>query len=97
MSGIRVLVLYGGESPEREVSLVSGKAVVEAARNSGFKVIDGQVCTTRDVISLIHKGDFDVVFIALHGGWGEDGRLQALLEFYGVPYTDQCRKLACLR
>lgn len=95
MSDIRVLVLYGGESPEREVSLVSGKAVVEAARNSGFKVIDGQVCTTRDVISLVHKGDFDVVFIALHGGWGEDGRLQALLEFYGVPYTGSMSE-ACM-
>jgi len=95
MSDIRVLVLYGGESPEREVSLVSGKAVVGAAINCGFKVIDGQVCTMRDVISLVHKDDFDVVFIALHGGWGEDGRLQAFLEFYGVPYTGS-KSEACM-
>ena len=84
---MRVLVLYGGESPEREVSLASGKAVVEAAKETGFEVLDGHVRTMKDVIKCVSDQKFDVVFIALHGGWGEDGRLQALLEFYEVPYT----------
>lgn len=84
---MKVLVLYGGESPEREVSLASGKAVVEAAKESGFEVLDGYVRTMKDVIKCVSDQKFDVVFIALHGGWGEDGRLQALLEFYDVPYT----------
>ena len=84
---MKVLVLYGGESPEREVSLASGKAVVEAAKESGFEVLDGHVRTMKDAINCESDQKFDVVFIALHGGWGEDGRLQALLEFYDVPYT----------
>lgn len=84
---MRVLVLYGGDSPEREVSLASGKAVLEAASRCGFDVLDGCVETVKDVVRLMNERDCDVIFIALHGSWGEDGRLQAFLDFYDIPYT----------
>ncbi|MBC7322971.1 MAG: D-alanine--D-alanine ligase [Acetomicrobium sp.] len=84
---MKVLVLYGGDSPEREVSFASGKAVLEAASRCGFDVLDGGVETVKDVVRLMNERDCDVIFIALHGSWGEDGRLQAFLDFYDIPYT----------
>jgi D-alanine-D-alanine ligase len=76
-------VLYGGWSSEREISLASGDCVIKALRRLGFKVkpIDVQ----RDFIKKL-KG-FDVAFIALHGHPGEDGTIQGLLDFMGIPYT----------
>ncbi len=84
---MKVVVLCGGVSPEREVSLNSGAAVAKALSEFGY---EAELC---DVVSI---GEFirnwpdykaDGVFIALHGGWGEDGRIQAVLEAFGVPYT----------
>ncbi len=76
-------VLYGGWSSEREISLGSGECVIKALRKQGFKVkpIDVQ----RDFVKKI-KG-IDVAFIALHGHPGEDGTIQAVLDFLGIPYT----------
>ena len=83
---VRVAVLQGGVSAEREVSLVSGGAVAEALRAEGFRVhaIDAHPSTVeRDVRGLAP----DVVFNALHGDWGEDGGVQRILDPLGVPYT----------
>jgi len=80
-----VAVLMGGPSSEREISLISGKAVAEALRGRGFQVtcvdLDSKVYATLDELRP------DVVFIALHGRPGEDGTVQGLLELLNLPYT----------
>jgi D-alanine-D-alanine ligase len=117
---MRVAVLFGGTSEERDVSIASGAQVFQALREAGHEVI--AVDTARGVLgpaeeqrlltsgvapvppseqelSLIRSGapgalasapelhQVDVVFLALHGGSGEDGTLQALLDMTGIPYT----------
>ncbi len=87
----RVAVLMGGWSPEREVSLVSGKACAEGLREGGHEVIEYDV--KRDLRALVeflrpaNGGGPDVVFNALHGRYGEDGCIQGVLEIMRVPYT----------
>ncbi len=85
MKGVRVAVLKGGWSPEREVSLVSGAACAEAARALGYDVVE--IDAGRDVAAVLKAASPDIVFNALHGEWGEDGRIQGLLDILGVPYT----------
>lgn len=86
-----VAVLMGGWSPEREVSLVSGKACAEGLREGGHTVIEYDV--KRDLRALVDflrpssGGGPDVAFNALHGKYGEDGCIQGVLEILGVPYT----------
>jgi D-alanine-D-alanine ligase len=81
-----VLVLMGGPDAEREVSLVSGRAVAQALRDSGrFDVIE-RVVDTPTSEQLAGFGG-DVVFPVLHGPWGEGGRLQERLEPLGLPYV----------
>ncbi|HTE37075.1 MAG TPA: D-alanine--D-alanine ligase [Reyranella sp.] len=86
-----VAVLMGGWSPEREVSLVSGKACAEGLREGGHTVIEYDV--QRDLRALVEflrpaaGGGPDVVFNAMHGKYGEDGCIQGVLEILGVPYT----------
>jgi D-alanine-D-alanine ligase len=117
---MKVAVLFGGTSAERDVSIASGAQVVQALRAAGHDVI--AVDTARGVLGaaeeqklltagvapvppdqagldLLRTGDpaaltespefrdTDVVFLALHGGTGEDGTLQALLDLVGIPYT----------
>lgn len=81
----RVAVLFGGNSSEREISLQSGAAVLQALAEEGINVIP--VDLQGNVISQIAEVEADRVFIALHGPGGEDGKIQALLEFLGIPYT----------
>ncbi len=79
----RVAVLLGGDSTEREISLLSGNAVLAALRRRG---VDAHAFDPREV-SLPKVTEFDRVWIALHGPGGEDGTLQGALEYLGVPYT----------
>src|SRR5262249_25275796 len=87
----KVAVLMGGWSPEREVSLVSGKACAQGLREGGHEVVEFDV--KRDLRILIDflrpagGGGPDVVFNALHGRYGEDGCVQGVLEILAVPYT----------
>jgi D-alanine-D-alanine ligase len=74
---MRVTVLYGGPSAEREVSLVSGKAVIEGLRSAGHEVFGSDVSPT-DLSGLDHPAD--VIFPVLHGQFGESGELQEILE-----------------
>lgn len=80
-----VVVLKGGWSPEREVSLVSGAACGKALREEGFRVTELDV--QRDVAVRLAALRPDVVFNALHGQGGEDGCVQGLLEILQLPYT----------
>jgi D-alanine-D-alanine ligase len=81
----KVAVLFGGRSAEREVSLKSGAAVLQALLRSGVDAhpFDPAV---QNVQALVDDG-FDRVFIALHGRYGEDGTVQGALELLGIPYT----------
>jgi D-alanine-D-alanine ligase len=81
----RVAVLFGGDSSEREISLLSGNAVLEALQSRG---VDAHAFDPRDrALSELVAGGFERVWIALHGPGGEDGTLQGALEYLGVPYT----------
>lgn len=80
-----VVVLMGGVSPEREISLRSGNAVARALVDAGFHVSCIDVKDEK-IEELDHKV-IDVAFVALHGYFGEDGGVQQLLESKGIPYT----------
>ncbi|HUJ53255.1 MAG TPA: D-alanine--D-alanine ligase [Steroidobacteraceae bacterium] len=81
----RVAVLFGGDSSEREISLLSGRAVLEALTARG---VDAHAFDPRDqALAGLLSGHFERVWIALHGPGGEDGTLQGALEYLGVPYT----------
>ena len=81
----KVAVLLGGDSTEREISLLSGNAVLAALRRRGVNAhaFDPQA---RPVQDLVSEG-FDRAWIALHGPGGEDGVMQGALEWLGIPYT----------
>lgn len=81
----RVAVLYGGKSAEREVSLKSGKAVIEALTNAGVDVV--AIDVGDDLLTRLQSKKIDRAFIILHGRGGEDGSMQGLLECLGIPYT----------
>jgi D-alanine-D-alanine ligase len=80
---LKIAVLMGGPSTERAVSLRSGAAVVNALTATGAKVVPIDVPETK----FVTPRDVDVVFIALHGTFGEDGTLQRMLEDSGIAYT----------
>jgi len=82
--GKRIAVLMGGKSGEREVSLRSGKGVVEALQRRGLEVIP---IDAKDEDLAEQLRQIDLVFIALHGTYGEDGVIQGFLESLGLPYT----------
>lgn len=81
----KIAVLYGGTSAEREVSLNSGKAVLEALQSQGF---DAHGVDPKEVsLEQLKLQGFDRAFNILHGRGGEDGTVQGVLEFLGIPYT----------
>ena len=75
----------GGPSAEREVSLSSGKPCAAALRDEGYNVVE--VDAGRDLAARVSEIKPDVVLNCLHGRWGEDGCVQGLLEWMGIPYT----------
>ncbi len=85
----RIGVLFGGHSAEREVSLESGQAVLAALDSLGANAIAIEIVADKsiNIAQQIMDANIDVAFIALHGGIGEDGRLQALLNIMQIPYT----------
>jgi D-alanine-D-alanine ligase len=83
----RVAVLYGGMSAEREVSLSTGRGVIAALREAGYDVVPIEVKDDlRAVITALDPRP-DAVFNALHGRFGEDGAIQGVLDWLGIPYT----------
>ena len=81
----RVAVLYGGKSAEREVSLKSGAAVIDALTTAGVDVV--AIDVGDDLLTRLQSEKIDRAFIILHGRGGEDGSMQGLLECLGIPYT----------
>jgi len=85
MKNKKVLVVLGGTSGEREVSLDSGRACVKALKQLGYKV--STFDPKKKSLNLIDKNKTDVIFNALHGKKGEDGVAQSYFEYLRVPYT----------
>lgn len=82
---MKVAVLMGGASFEREFSLASGRNVCAALEEAGHKVVP--LDTTSDLVPTLRSERPDVCYSALHGKHGEDGTIQSLLEFVGIPFV----------
>lgn len=81
----RIGVLLGGWSAEREISLLSGQAILAALREKGYRAFPIEADET--LAQRLHKEKIEIAFIGLHGRWGEDGAVQGLLEIMRIPYT----------
>ncbi|MCH1487862.1 MAG: D-alanine--D-alanine ligase, partial [Pseudomonadales bacterium] len=81
----RVAVLMGGTASEREISLQSGMAVLNSLQASGVDAVG--IDTAGNLLADLEKTNPVFAFIAVHGAGGEDGKLQAVLELLGVPYS----------
>jgi D-alanine-D-alanine ligase len=90
---MKVTVLFGGPSAEREVSLVSGKAVIDALKSVGHDVFPSDVSPTN--LSGLDR-PADVIFPVLHGAFGESGELQEILEERGLPFVGSGSKASRL-
>lgn len=85
LKGKKIGVLMGGKSAEREVSLRSGMAVFNALKRRGYNAV--AIDVGPDICNLLKREGIEIAFLALHGGYGEDGSIQGLLEVLGIPYT----------
>lgn len=81
----KIGVLMGGWSAEREVSLRTGQAILSSLLRQGFNAVGIDV--KEDLIQKLREEKIEIAFIALHGKFGEDGCVQGILEFLGIPYT----------
>ncbi|RYD04455.1 hypothetical protein N752_13860 [Desulforamulus aquiferis] len=83
---MRIGVLCGGRSAEREVSLRSGAAVYEALLAAGYTDVV-KIDVGMDLVEQLKGNKIELAFLALHGKYGEDGTIQGLLEMLDLPYT----------
>ena len=81
----RVAIIYGGWSSEREISLISGAKMAEAAREIGYDVVE--IDASRTLAQKLVEADPDIILNGLHGPWGEDGCVQGLFEVLDIPYS----------
>jgi D-alanine-D-alanine ligase len=81
----RIGVLMGGISAEREISLQTGSAVLDALAQQGYRIV--AIDVDADICQRLAEAQIEVAFVALHGRFGEDGCIQGLLELLGIPYT----------
>ena len=84
---LKIAVLAGGWSDEREISLDSGRACKKALESAGFTSVELLDVADDDFMAKLLKGAFDLAFVAMHGRYGEDGCVQGLLEVMHIPYT----------
>ena len=77
--------MCGGTSSEREISLMSGKAVYEAIKKLGFDVV--LIDVDKNVATKLIKERIQIAYVILHGAMGEDGTIQGMLEIMGIAYT----------
>ncbi|MCF7908747.1 MAG: D-alanine--D-alanine ligase [Candidatus Omnitrophica bacterium] len=89
LKDVKIGVLGGGVSPEREISLISAKAAFEALERNNLKptFIDINTSQREEVRGLLSGKELDLAFIALHGEFGEDGGIQRVVESLNIPYT----------
>lgn len=85
---MRIAVIYGGTSAERDISLMSGKQVLAHLQSAGVDAFGLDLgANGQDQVMQLQEANMDAAFIILHGRGGEDGTLQGVLEFMSVPYT----------
>ncbi|MBU2863578.1 D-alanine--D-alanine ligase [Reinekea forsetii] len=83
----KIAVIYGGMSSEREVALMSGETVIQGLKEAGYNVVSLDLVNTESLVPWLQAEKPDLVFPVLHGGMGEDGTLQAVLQWHGFPFT----------
>ena len=81
----KIMVIYGGISAEREISIISSREIISSLRRLNYDVV--KIDANLDLIDQIYANNPDIIFNALHGTWGEDGEVQKILEESKVPYT----------
>lgn len=86
MRNKKIAVLMGGPSDEREVSLNTGSAIVNALQEKGYQVIGIDLIPDK-LFEQLKENQIEIVFNAIHGRYGEDGVLQGALDLIGIPYT----------
>lgn len=86
---LNVVVLSGGWSDEREISMDSGRACMKALREAGFEHVTLLDVADEGFVKAISEGGYDVAFVAMHGRYGEDGCIQGFLEILHIPHTDR--------
>ena len=84
----KVLVLVGGFSAEREVSLSSAKDLENALKKKGYVTVIYDLQDTWDFVNVLQEEKPDVVFNGLHGNFGEDGAIQGMLDLLQIPYIN---------
>ena len=84
---LKVGVIRGGVSTEREVSMNTGSEIIKNLNRDKYEVFDIVINSEREVFEKLENLDLDFVYIALHGMFGEDGRIQAILESLGIAYS----------
>ena len=92
----KVLVLVGGFSSEREVSLTSAQDIVDALISKGYEVIKHDLTDVWQFIEVLKQEKPDVVYNGLYGNWGEDGAIQAMLDLLQIPYTHSGMKASVI-
>ncbi len=95
-SNLKVALLYGGDSSEREISIKSGKSVENALKKLGYTYKFFDPVEKESFIKELTSFNPDVVFIALHGKGGEDGTIQGVLDFLGYKYTGSPLKASAI-
>ena len=81
----KIGLLMGGFSSEREISVRSGLAIYQALQELGYN--SSLIDVGRDIVNVLRKDKVKLAFLALHGGIGENGSIQGMLEVLGIPYT----------
>ena len=81
----KIMLLYGGISAEREISIITSKEISKSLKNMGYNIVE--IDANENLLADLELHKPDIVFNGLHGTWGEDGSVQEILEKYGVPYT----------
>lgn len=84
---MKIGVIMGGTSSEREISLLTGKEIMENLNKDKYEVIEIVINSRKEIIEKLQHENIDFAFLALHGEFGEDGSAQAILEGLNVPYS----------
>ena len=92
----KVLLVYGGFSAEREVSLSSKNDIASALKNKSYTVIEHNLTDVWTFLDILKNEKPDVVYNGLYGNWGEDGEIQGLLDMLQIPYTHSGLKASAL-